>query len=215
MKRITVFAGHYGSGKTNLAVNYAVKLKKDGIDVAIADLDIVNPYFRTKDSEKLLKSEGIDLISLPFANSNVDLPALPSEVYGLLQRLDRNVIIDLGGDERGALAMGRFTPYIVKEDNYDMFFVVNFYRPLTKNAQEALEAFREIEAASGLKFTGIINNSNLGADTTAEDILSTDKKAKELCAMTNLPLIFTSVDEKFKSIDADKKFVLKLQEKLF
>lgn len=215
MKRVTVFAGHYGSGKTNLAVNYAVKLKKEGKEISIADLDIVNPYFRTKDSAKILEKEGIELISLPFANSNVDLPALPSEVYGLMQRLDRNVIIDLGGDERGALAMGRFTPYIVKENNYDMFFVVNFYRPLTTNANEALEAFREIEAASGLKFTGVINNSNLGADTTAEDILSTDNKAKELCAMTNLPLVFTSVDEKNKGVDVPNKFVLKLQEKLF
>jgi len=126
MKRITVFAGHYGSGKTNLAVNYAVKQKKEGKEVSICDLDIVNPYFRTKDSAKILEKEGIELISLPFANSNVDLPALPSEVYGLVQRLDRNVIIDLGGDERGALAMGRFTPYILKENNYDMFFCGKF-----------------------------------------------------------------------------------------
>lgn len=215
MKRITVFAGHYGSGKTNIAVNYAVKLKKEGKEISIADLDIVNPYFRTKDSAKILEKEGIELISLPFANSNVDLPALPSEVYGLMQRLDRNVIIDLGGDERGALAMGRFTPYIVKEDNYDMFFVVNFYRPLTRDAHEALEAFKEIQAASGLKFTGIVNNSNLGADTTAQDILSTNKKAEELCALTGLPLVFTTVDEKNKGVDAPKKFVLRLQEKLF
>lgn len=215
MKRITVFAGHYGSGKTNLAVNYAVKQKKEGKEVSICDLDIVNPYFRTKDSAKILEKEEIELISLPFANSNVDLPALPSEVYGLVQRLDRNVIIDLGGDERGALAMGRFTPYILKENNYDMFFVVNFFRPLTTTAHEAYEVFLEIQAASGLKFTGIVNNSNLGADTCAEDILGTLKRAEELCKKTELPLVFTSVDSRSENIDVPNRFVLKLQEKLF
>jgi len=215
MKRITVFAGHYGSGKTNLAVNYAVKAKKEGKNVSICDLDIVNPYFRTKDSEKLLKKEGIELISLPFANSNVDLPALPSQVYGLVQRLDRNVIIDLGGDERGALAMGRFTPYILKENNYDMFFVVNFFRPLTTTVEEAYEAFLEIQAASGLKFTAVINNSNLGADTSDKDILGTLDRAEELCKKAGLPLAFTSVDSRFENLNVPKKLCIKLQEKLF
>ena len=215
MKRVTVFAGHYGSGKTNLAVNYAIKAKKEGKEVSICDLDIVNPYFRSKDSADVLAEQGVELISLPFANSNVDLPALPSEVYGLVQRLDRSVIIDLGGDERGALAMGRFTPYILKENNYDMFFVVNFYRPLTTSVEEAIEAFYEIQAASGLKFTGIINNSNLGEETKEEDILATKERAENLSKKLNLPLVFTSVDSRFENIDVENKFVLKLQEKLF
>ncbi len=216
MKRITIFSGHYGSGKTNIAVNYALKLREEGLKVSIADIDIVNPYFRTRDSAKELKEAGVELVSLPFANSNVDLPSLPSEVYGLVQRRDRSVVIDLGGDERGALALGRFTPYILEENNYDMFFVVNFFRPLTKTVDEAIEALNEIENAAGLRFTGIVNNSNIGADTTKEDIESTLKKANELSMKTGLPIIMTSLDQRlFDGVDANNKFALKLQKKLF
>jgi len=128
-KRITLFAGHYGSGKTNIAVNYALWLKQQGKQVTIADLDIVNPYFRTKDSEELLSKAGIPLISSAFANSNVDLPALPQEMYSLVQRYDRYAVLDIGGDDRGALALGRYTPSILEENNYEMVFVANFYRP--------------------------------------------------------------------------------------
>ena len=216
MKRITIFSGHYGSGKTNIAVNYALKLREEGLKVSIADIDIVNPYFRTRDSAKELKEAGVELVSLPFANSNVDLPSLPSEVYGLVQRRDRSVVIDLGGDKRGALALGRFTPYILEENNYDMFFVVNFFRPLTKTVDEAIEALNEIENAAGLRFTGIVNNSNIGADTTKEDIESTLKKANELSMKTGLPIIMTSLDQRlFDGVDANNKFALKLQKKLF
>lgn len=216
MKRITVFAGHYGSGKTNLAVNYAFKLNDMGYSVSIADLDIVNPYFRTKDSAKELEEVGIELVSLPFANSNVDLPALPSQMYGLVQREDRQIVIDLGGDERGALALGRYTPYILKENNYDMFFVVNFYRPLTTSVEQALEAMYEIESACGLKFTGIINNSNLGAQTTAQDVINTLEKAEQLSEMSGLRLVMTSVEKSIADgVELPKQFSLTLQKKLF
>ena len=161
-KRLTLFAGHYGSGKTNIAVNYALKLAREGKKVLIADLDIVNPYFRTKDSEAELRTEGIELISPQFANSNVDLPALPAESYRLIQ--DKSVfgIMDIGGDDRGAYALGRFVPSIKVEDDYRMAFVVNCYRPLTSTPEDALEIMREIEEACGLKFNCIVNNSNLG-----------------------------------------------------
>ncbi len=216
MKRITVFAGHYGSGKTNLAVNYAFKLNDMGYSVSIADLDIVNPYFRTKDSAKELEEVGIELVSLPFANSNVDLPALPSQMYGLVQREDRQIVIDLGGDERGALALGRYTPYILNENNYDMFFVVNFYRPLTTSVEQALEAMYEIESACGLKFTGIINNSNLGAQTTAQDVINTLEKAEQLSEMSGLRLVMTSVEKSIADgVELPKQFSLTLQKKLF
>ncbi|MBQ8337662.1 MAG: P-loop NTPase [Oscillospiraceae bacterium] len=216
MKRVTIFSGHYGSGKTNIAVNYAFWLKNKGQSVSIADIDIVNPYFRTRDSAKELEKAGIELVSLPFANSNVDLPSLPSEVYGLVQRRDKSVVIDLGGDERGALALGRFTPYIREENCYDMFFVVNFFRPLTTTVDEAIEALNEIENAAGLKFTGIVNNSNIGSETTKEDIEKTLERAEELSKKTSLPLVMTTVNEAlFNEVSAPNKFSLKLQEKLF
>ncbi len=216
MKRITIFSGHYGSGKTNIAVNYAFWLKNEGLSVSIADIDIVNPYFRTRDSAKELEKAGIELVALPFANSNVDLPSLPSEVYGLVQRRDKSVVIDLGGDERGALPLGRFTPYIREENNYDMLFVVNFYRPLTTTVDEAIEALCEIENAAGLRFTGIVNNSNIGSETTKEDVLKTLERAEELSKRTGLPLVMTTVNEAlFNAVSAPNKFSLKLQEKLF
>ncbi len=216
MKRVTIFSGHYGSGKTNIAVNYAFWLKNKGQSVSIADIDIVNPYFRTRDSAKELEKAGIELVSLPFANSNVDLPSLPSEVYGLVQRRDKSVVIDLGGDERGALALGRFTPYIREENDYDMFFVVNFFRPLTTTVDEAIEALNEIENAAGLRFTGIVNNSNIGNETTKEDIEKTSERAEELSKKTGLPLVMTTVNEAlFEKVSAPNKFSLKLQEKLF
>ncbi|MBE6718799.1 MAG: MinD/ParA family protein [Ruminococcaceae bacterium] len=220
MKRITIFSGHYGSGKTNVAINYAVKLGKEGNPVSIADLDIVNPYFRTKDSEELFEKNGIELISLPFANTSVDLPSMPSAAYGLFERRDRKVIIDLGGDDRGALALGRFRPRLLEENDYEMIFTVNFYRPLTTTVEEAYEVFKEIEYASKLKFTKIVNNSNLGIETGAEDVLKTVALANELAEKTGTELLFTSVDESVydevtKVLSPEKVFKLKLQEKIF
>lgn len=192
-KRITLFAGHYGSGKTNIAVNYAVWMKRNQKDVVIADLDIVNPYFRTKDSIDLLEKEGIELISPKFANTNVDLPALPQEAYSLFHRRDRYGVLDIGGDDRGAYALGRYAPFILEENNYEMFFVASKYRPLTPTPEDALEVMREIERAASLPFTGIINNSNIGHLTTAEDVLDSEEYAKKLSEISGLPLAFTCV----------------------
>jgi len=215
-KRITIFAGHYGSGKTNLAVNYALHLKKDGYPVKIADLDIVNPYFRTKDSAEELRAADIPLISPAFANTNVDLPALPQEVYSLVQRQDFYAVLDVGGDDRGAYALGRYTPYILEEANYEMVFVANFFRPLTTTPEEALEVMREIEAACGIRFTCIANNSNLGGITKKDDVESTDQKAKALCTLAGLPLFMTSAEETVaKTLSLPDVFPMKLQEKYY
>ena len=187
-KRLTLFAGHYGSGKTNIAVNYAMLLAAEGKQVCIADLDIVNPYFRTKDSERELTERGIHLISPRFANSNVDLPALPAESYRLVQDKSCYGVMDIGGDDRGAYALGRFAGAIKAEGNYRMAFVVNRYRPLTSTVEDTVEIMREIEAAAGLKFTCIVNNSNIGKETTREDILASLDFIEELCGVTGLPL---------------------------
>lgn len=215
-KRVTLFAGHYGSGKTNIAVNYAINLKKDGKSVKIADLDIVNPYFRTKDSAKELEAAGIELISPTFANTNVDLPALPSAVYSLMQNTDDFVVLDIGGDDRGAYALGRYRDYILEENNYEMVFVANFYRPLTTTPEDAFEVMREIEAACKLPFTAIINNSNIGNDTMPEDVEKTNQKALKLSEISALPLIFTTANEKIADkISLDNILPMKLQEKYF
>jgi len=186
--RLTLFAGHYGSGKTNIAVNYALQLAREGKPVCIADLDIVNPYFRTKDSAAVLEKAGVELVSPKFANTNVDLPALPAESYRLVQDKSTYGIMDIGGDDRGAYALGRFTPFILEENDYRMAFVVNFCRPLTTTAEEALEVMREIEAACGMKFNCIVHNTNLGPETTAETVTGAQKKLDTLCSLSGLPL---------------------------
>lgn len=211
-KRITLFAGHYGSGKTNIAVNYAMSLKRQGHNVTIADLDIVNPYFRTKDSEKELNDAGINLVCSVYANTNLDTPALPKEVYPAIADRDTYLVMDIGGDDRGALALGRFTPSILQENNYEMVFVANFYRPLTKNAEEALDVMREIEQAGGIKFTCIVNNSNLGVQTTKECVESTFDEAQKLSDLSGLPVAAVTADESIaQKIDFENVISLKLQ----
>ena len=191
-KRLTLFAGHYGSGKTNIAVNYALHLAGEGKRVCIADLDIVNPYFRTKDSAKVLEQSGVTLISPQFANTNVDLPALPAEAYRLVTDKSVYGIMDIGGDDRGAYALGRYVPAILEEGNYRMVFVANCYRPLTRTPEEALEVMREIEQACGLRFTDLINNANLGSETTPETVLESRDYMKKLSALSGLPIFATT-----------------------
>ena len=215
-KRISIFCGHYGSGKTNIAVNYALSLKEQGISVRIADLDIVNPYFRTKDSAQELEAAGIELISPVFANTNVDLPALPQEMYALVQQKHMHAVMDVGGDDRGAYALGRYAPFIREENNFDLFCVVNFFRPLTATPEEAAEVMAEIEAAAHLPFTAIINNSNLGEATTLEDVLSTKEKCEALSRMTALPIAATTIRADLIPDDAAEAFMpLQLQKKYF
>ena len=214
-KRLTLFAGHYGSGKTNIAVNYALLLAAEGKKVCIADLDIVNPYFRTKDSAKELEAAGIDLISPQFANSNVDLPALPAEAYRLVTNRQTYGIMDIGGDDRGAYALGRYVPSILEENNYRMIFVANCYRPLTRTPDEALEVMREIEEACKLRFTDIINNSNLGPETTAETVLASQDYIEALSRLSGLPVFATSAVESVAKELPQPVIPLQLQEKYF
>ena len=192
-KRTTVFAGHYGSGKTNVAVNYALWLKNFEQNASVADLDIVNPYFRTKDSAKVLEKSGIKLISSEFANSNVDTPALPGEIYSVFDDKSVYSVLDVGGDDRGALALGRYVPRLLEENNYEFLFVINKFRFLTKDAGSTIEVMREIEEASKLRFTAIVNNSNIGEETTKEDVLSSAKYANEVSALTGLEIKMTTV----------------------
>lgn len=195
-KRITVFAGHYGSGKTNIAVNYAALIReKTGRGVSLADLDIVNPYYRAKDSTERLEKLGIRMISSPYANSNVDLPALPSEAYAIIDDKESYAVCDVGGDDRGAYALGRYRDGIMKSD-YEMLMVVNMYRPLTRTLEDVLEMKEEIERAAGIPFTGIVNNSNIGPLTTPEDVVRSFAFIEEIEKATNLHLRFTAVWDK-------------------
>ncbi len=218
IRRVTLFAGHYGSGKTNIAVNYALYLRSLGKSVALGDLDIVNPYYRAKDSQAELEAAGIRVIASAYANSNVDVPALPQEMYALTEDRGTCAVLDIGGDDRGALALGRYMPAIAEENDFDMLFVYNRSRPLTRDAQSALGIMREIEAACGLPFTGIVHNTNLGRETTEETILNAQASVHELCGLSGLPLLFTAVRSDLAPAlphDIGEIFPIKLQKTIW
>ena len=195
MKRITLIVGHYGSGKTNIAVNLAVAARRERERVAIADLDIVNPYFRTKDSLDLLREKDVRLIVSEYANTNLDIPALPQDMYAVTDDRGLTCILDIGGDDRGALVLGRLRPAILEENDYEMWLVINKYRPLTATPADAIEVLREIEAAANMRCTGIVNNSNLGRETTAADVLASIPYAEEVSALSGLPIVLTTAEE--------------------
>ncbi len=216
-KRLTILCGHYGSGKTNIAVNMAYDLRSQRDTVAVADLDIVNPYFRTKDSQKDFEERGIRLICSDFASSNVDLPSMPADLYSITDDRSLSVILDIGGDDRGAYALGRLRDAILTENDYDMYMVVNKYRPLTPDAESTIEVMGEIEAACGILFTGIINNSNIARETTAEDVLDTVGYANEVAKLSGLPVVCTTVEDRLYDELKDQIspiFSLQLQAKL-
>lgn len=197
LKNLTVVTGHFGSGKTNFAVNLARSAAMEGRKVTIIDLDIVNPYFRAADNVSELEALGVTCIVPDFANTNVDIPTLPPAVMGALEsherEPDRLIILDVGGDN-GAVALGMYHRFFRKGD-YDLLYVVNKYRPLTENIPDAELILREIEYLSKLCATGIVNASNLGDETTAEDVLDTVVFAKELGGKCGLPVVCTAVRE--------------------
>lgn len=217
-KRLTLFAGHYGSGKTNIAVNYAMHLAKEGKPVCIADLDIVNPYFRSKDSEADFAASGIEMICSRYANTNLDIPALPENLYRITEDRDTKMILDIGGDDSGAIVLGRLAPAILAENDYEMLTVINQYRPLTPDVESTVEVLREIEAASKIPFTGIVNNSNLGEETTPDDVLASVRYAENVASAMGIPVVMTTVKADLYEKLAGKipnLFPLQLQKKYF
>jgi len=216
--RITLFVGHYGSGKTNLAVNYATHLHRQGKAVVLADMDIVNPYFRSKDSEAELAALGIKTLSSPYANTNLDAPAMPASFYGIFEHRDAYAVLDVGGDDRGAVALGRYVPMIREENDYEMIFVANAHRALTPTPEDALEVLREIEIACKLPVTAIANNSHLGDFTDADTVLASQDYVQKLCELSGLPLIMTAYEQRLDDALSDKvpcPFPITLQKKYY
>ncbi len=197
MKRITVITGHYGCGKTNLSVNLALEARKIWDSVTVVDLDLVNPYFRTADFKNLFAEKDINLIAPDFANTNLDVPSVQFDIEQLAQS-DGCLIIDVGGDDAGAFALGRHAQALNSyTDELDMLYVVNQRRNLTETADEAVSLMYEIETASRMKHTAIVNNTNLGCETTAEIIAESADFAQEISAKTGLPLAFTTCPEEY------------------
>lgn len=208
MRKVTIITGHYGSGKSNISTNLAMEAAAEGKKVTVVDLDIVNPYFRTADFAKMFEENGIELITPSYANTNLDIPALNFDIERIANS-DGYLIVDVGGDDDGAIALGRFSAALNEfGDNLDMFYVINRYRYLTKEPSEAVELMYNIETASKIKHTGIINNSNLGCDTLADTVISSLPYADMVSQSVNLPIVFSTIprrlgvdDNRFKPIE--------------
>lgn len=192
--RITVICGHYGCGKTNLALNLAVEAVKSGRKSVIVDMDIVNPYFRSSDYVDFLDRHGVQLIAPVFANTTLDTPVLPPEIYSVFNMEDTDVFIDAGGDDVGATALGRLSQQL-EEHGYEMIYVVNRYRILSTEPQEAMELLHEIEAASHLKATAVVNNSHLGVNTDMGAVIDAEGYAQEAARLCGLPLLYSTVPD--------------------
>ena len=192
--KITVICGHYGCGKTNLALNLAVEAARRGRRSVIVDMDIVNPYFRSSDYSAFLKKHGVELIAPVFANTTLDTPVLPPEIYSVFSMEDADIFIDAGGDDVGATALGRLSKNF-EEVEYEMLYVVNRYRILSTKPEETLSLLREIEAASHLKATAVVNNSHLGVNTTQQTVLDAVDFARDSADLCGLPLLYSTIPD--------------------
>jgi MinD-like ATPase involved in chromosome partitioning or flagellar assembly len=193
-KRLRFVIGHYGSGKTEFSINYAVKLAEMGKKVALVDLDVVNLYFRTREKKDVLEKLGIKVIGSSIDASAVDIPAISAEVVVPMQNTSYEGVIDVGGDPAGARTLGRYKDYLV-EGQYDMFFVLNANRPETQTVEKATEYLRKIEDTARAKVTGIINNTHMLKSTTVEDVLKGQKLAEELSNSIGIPIKYISCIE--------------------
>lgn len=193
MKKINIITGHYGSGKTNFSANLAVCLAERGEKVTVVDLDIVNPYFRSADFGKLFSGRNIELIAPMYANSNLDIPAISFDLERIASD-EGYVVIDVGGDDAGAIALGRYAEaFSDYSGKIDMLYVVNCRRFLTRTADEALELMYEIEAAAQMKHTAVVNNTNLLYETTVSVLEQSESFAAEIAKKAGLPIAYTCV----------------------
>jgi hypothetical protein len=193
-KRIRIIVGHYGSGKTEFSVNYSMKLSKNA-KTALADMDIVNPYFRSREKCEIMEANNIRVISGSKGHkANSDMPMMSSEILAPLQDESCNIIMDIGGNSIGANVLARYKAFF-KPGKYDMFCVINRYRPETRDLSGALLHLREIEEKVGAPVTGLINNTHMIDNTNVSDVLYGQELVDELSKSTGIPVKYVSVLE--------------------
>jgi hypothetical protein len=195
-KRIRIITGHYGSGKTEFAVNYTFGLAATGKKTAIVDLDIVNPYFRSREMEPQLTEKGIRVISSSLKGLSGDVPALSPEIFSVLQDTSYEVVLDVGGDKVGARALGRYHEYFDREP-YDMLFVLNANRHQTNTVDGAVSYLKSIEESSKQKITALVNNTHLCGNTTVEEIIKGQRLCEDVSKALGLPIKYVVVEKKF------------------
>ncbi len=191
-KRLVIVIGHYGSGKSEFSVNYAVKMKEQFENVSIADLDIVNPYFRSREKREFFEKIGVKVFDSSIRNTAVDIPALPAQMAGVILNPDEKSILDVGGDPVGVRVLARYVEQI-KNVEYDMFFVINGNRPETSTVEGAIKYLNMIEATSKLKVTGLINNTHMLKDTRVEDVEFGHELTKKVSWETDIPIRYEAV----------------------
>lgn len=194
LKGVLLIVGNYGSGKTELAINLALHQKKQGYDVVLADLDLVNPYFRTREVKVPMEKMGIDIILPPSAYLQSDLPILSPAIAGVISNPREVSILDVGGDAAGATVLGALKDVLINQ-SYQMIQVLNPNRPDTSDLKGCLRIYNDIQKQTGLKITGIAGNANLIDDTTTETIVEGYQFAEAFANEVNLPLLFISGDQ--------------------
>ena len=191
-----VVCGHFGSGKTEFAVNLAMKASECEQKLAIADLDIVNPYFLSRERQDLYKERGIHLISSGEIAISAGLPGLSPEIFSMFQNPDLYSIIDVGGDPNGARVLARFRDQF-NNIKYRVILILNANRPETATADSAIEYMHLIEDACGLKVDGIVNNTHLCGETDPECVLKGAALAKEVSEKTGVPVVCHTAPSKY------------------
>jgi len=194
-KRIFIFSGYYGSGKTEVATNFSLNMRKSFEHVAIADMDVVNPYFRSRDKEELFNSNGVRLIAPPERINAADMPTLTAEIGGMIDNLDYKLILDMGGDDVGTIPLGSVKNRIVSRGDYEVFIVANINRPFTKNAAGIIEMADMISEMSGLKPASIISNTHLKQFTDMDMIMRGAEACAEAASKTDLDFRFATIPE--------------------
>lgn len=209
--RIKILVGHYGSGKTEIALNMALDMKKHHEQVALVDLDIVNPFFRSAEQGELLKQAGVKLLAPTFALTGLDIPALPAEIQMVFANPDIRTVFDVGGDDAGALALGKYHREF-EEAGYELIYVVNPFRPRSDSVQAVVDMMNRVAQSARLAPSGLINNANLGGYTTEEQLRQGMDFLKEVSEVTGVPLIACSGQESaLRNFDVQglRKFVIR------
>jgi len=191
---VTILVGHFGSGKTEIALNGAFELAAGGVRITLADLDVVKPYFRSRSARAMLSDAGIELLAPTGANAHADLPIIVPQIRSHLRDPNCRLIMDVGGDEIGARVLGSLSD-VVPFDDTDCLLVLNFRRPATPNPERALHMIREIEAVGRVPVSGLISNTHLMEETTPAVVLDGYRQAIETARLAEVPVVAVTVTE--------------------